>query len=91
MNECVWQYDNEDRKIFLPSEIWITDEPDVCLRASDDPFDFGEGLNLRQSDWNDQEIKEIMKGRGSKVSCEYLSRVGQHLRHEFVEGIIKII
>ncbi len=50
--------------------------------------DFGEGLHLKQSEWNDEEIKHIMKGRGSQIACEYLSPIGQELRNVFVDGIM---
>ncbi len=29
-----------------------------------------------------------MKGRGNNIACEYLSVIGQQLRHDFVEGIM---
>ncbi len=88
INERVSEHDNTERTVFVPTEIWISDEPMSSLRKTDDPFDFGEGMELKQSHWNDEEIKHIMKGRGSNVSCEYLSVVGQELRHEFVDGIM---
>eukprot|EP01084_Bolivina_argentea_P031017 57435_1 len=87
VNELVSQYDDEERKVFLPSEMWVSDEVLSSLRASDDAVDFGEGLSLKESDWSDENIEQIMKGRG-KISCEYLSLLGQEVRHEFVDGIM---
>eukprot|EP01084_Bolivina_argentea_P055363 101510_1 len=91
VNEFVAQNTAENQNhvsIRLPSELWITENEIQELPTEEDPFNFGETVHLDKEDWNDADVKNIMKGRRNDIVCEYLTVIGQQMRHELVEGIM---
>ena len=84
--------DSAERKYKLPSELWIpTDGEDFALPNLQQEPDFGDHVqSISKEDydhWTEEEAKLIMRGRGS-CNIEYLSILGQQIRHQLMDAIM---
>ena len=89
-NAFVESYTEPPEHVSLPSELWIDDEQLQPLHSEENEVKDGaiDSLNVLKKNWSDTDVKNIMKGRGNDIVCEYLSALGQQVRHYFVEGVM---
>ena len=81
-----------ERQYKLPSEMWISTENEEAHEPEfSEDMDFAQNIDWiakeEKNEWNDDDIKKIMEGRG-KAKVEYLSALGQQIRCQLVDGLM---
>lgn len=83
----------------MPSELWIKDEAEIVRKGTELlPDENGELRKLTtetvsKNKWKDDDVKKVMEARkqvqpSENVSTDFLSELGQRVRHDFVGGVI---